>query len=278
MNEKNLRGVALAANGPVKIPTDFQSSGGGGDSNVLVLTTSDLFCVDSGATEENIKLNAADQAIVKSLYNGGYKNVQLCWIGQIFSGTEDSIIDITEIYNYANCLDGSLQTAIDNGYSPSFVVLSGSGNNMVTVSITIKYDSSNGDLYASIARIVPNVGTRTVRFTQATIGDTKNAVWFTSYLFQQTNKFIGYDIILNIVTSPVSYAILFSGMAYLSDNISFILSPCTASNGHASCVAKLEFNYDARLCSIAVMDNNVLVDKIVSVSVIRANFKLIDTI
>jgi hypothetical protein len=72
-----------------------------------------LFCLDSGATQTT-KLNAADQAIVKSLYNGGYENVQLRWIGQIFSGTEDSVIDITEIYNYANCLDSSLQAAIDN--------------------------------------------------------------------------------------------------------------------------------------------------------------------
>jgi hypothetical protein len=125
---------------------------------------------------------------------------------------------------------------------------------------------------------VPNVGTRTVRFTQATIGTTKDVVWFTSYLFQQTDKFIGYDIMLNVITSSVSYVILFSGMAYLSDNVSYILSPCTASNGHASCVAKLEFNYGARLCSIAVMDNNTLVNNIASVSVIRANFKLIDTI
>lgn len=57
----------------VNIPT-----GGGGSSNIKVLTTSSLF---ERNRDSVITLNASDTTIIKSLFNNQYKNVQLYYLG-----------------------------------------------------------------------------------------------------------------------------------------------------------------------------------------------------
>lgn len=52
--------------------------GGGGSSNAKYLTTSNLFTLDRG---EHIRFNAADTAILKSLFSNGYRKSQLYYVG-----------------------------------------------------------------------------------------------------------------------------------------------------------------------------------------------------
>lgn len=54
------------------------TGGGGSSSNAKYLTTSNLFTFDRG---EHIRFNAADTAILKSLFNNGYRKSQLYYIG-----------------------------------------------------------------------------------------------------------------------------------------------------------------------------------------------------
>lgn len=52
--------------------------GGGGGSSIKILTTSNLFVLDRG---EDISLNIADTAVLKSMFNNGYKSTQLYYVG-----------------------------------------------------------------------------------------------------------------------------------------------------------------------------------------------------
>lgn len=54
------------------------NSGGGGSSNVKVLTTPDLF---AQGRSSSIKLNASDCAVINSLSHNNYKNIQLYYVG-----------------------------------------------------------------------------------------------------------------------------------------------------------------------------------------------------
>lgn len=56
----------------------IDSGGGGGGSNMKILTTPNLFVLDRG---EFLTLNAADNAVLKSMFNNGYKSTQLYYVG-----------------------------------------------------------------------------------------------------------------------------------------------------------------------------------------------------
>lgn len=56
----------------------YIDSGGGGGSSMKILTTSNLFVLDRG---EDISLNMADTAVLKSMFNNGYKSTQLYYVG-----------------------------------------------------------------------------------------------------------------------------------------------------------------------------------------------------
>lgn len=184
---------------------------GSGSSNIKILTTSKLF---STSRNESVTLNSNDAAIINSLANNNYKNVQLYYVGDpagdngiypvnIASNSLSSSLSLGDVIYLSILADnGNIKSeALDYNSSTN---ISTKGNNADDKNWTIEYNLSQNGYQKFSNGLMLQWGTRAgatngainLYFPQSFYNTSYN-IYFTGAVNNTSESFIyapGYDL------------------------------------------------------------------------------------